>query len=593
MPLIEDRLLRPTKELVELMQARARVSVATDTHAAKNPNGDRLLFLAFDEAANLFKSDGDVRFAALRRVLQLLNQFPIWSLFLSTKSQIDYLDPREKDDPSARIRQHKLSRFSPFIGIELDVEASRRLADPSLCPQELVKPLSDFATADHMTMFGRPLWLVYARQSYEAIRGMAAYKLLCGRSASEYSPSNRHHVFAAMAARLCLDPCMNNEEATALANEAVNSHLRVVVGMDSSSGWITTVTPSEPIVADAVAEILSVGGKWPSSVHTLAYDLFSKGLVDKGLKGELFSRLLLVLARDVVLANNLPQDFRWSQHFPLSKFLETLYASKFIQDLESPRREKRRQSSATTLPGSFSSAVLNFSHFTSTDQCLKRDTIRDLLHNLMRQQAALQLCHGQQYWDLLIPIYFGEPSAPFDPSALSAVVVQVKNRHDATSLKVDGPEYDDFFGISDTSANPVLCLLLDLESTPTGRETVKLMRNGTQSRVFGIHSRGSSSTIFGCLKRIPGMEDACRELFRVVGPREAQEEDICSHNLVFRYHGWRERFPRMYEAGGEQQAEALSDEEMECSEGEEDGGDLEMGDADAGERGMGDEDHAE
>jgi hypothetical protein len=547
-----------------------------------------LLFLAFDEAANLFKSDDDVRFTALRRVLRLLNQFPIWSLFLSTKSRIEYLDPPEKADPSGRIRNQRLSRITPFIGIELDVEASRRLADPSLCPQELVKPLCDFATAGHMTMFGRPLWLVYARQSYEAIRGMAAYKLLCGRS--DYSPSDKHHVFAAMASRLCLDPCMNNEEATALAHEAVNSHLRVVVGIDSSSGWMTTVTPSEPIVADAVAEILAAPGKWPSSVRTLAHDLLSKGLVDKGLKGELFARLLLILARDVVLANTPPKDFKWSQHFTLSKFLDTLYASKCIQDLDSPRPEKRRRSRATSFSASFANAVLNFSHFTSTDQCLKRDTIRDLLHNLMRQQAALQLCHGQIHWDLLIPIYFGKPSAPFDPSALSAVVVQVKNRHRATPLNINGSEYDDFFGTSDTSANPVLCLYLDLESTPTGRQRVQLKRNGKQSRVFGIYSRGASSTTFGCLKQIPGMEDACQEFFRVVGPREAPEQDICSHNLVFRYHGWRERFPRMYKAGGEQQAEAASDEEMGSSDGEEDGGDLKMEDADAGIEGMGEGD---
>jgi hypothetical protein len=388
MRLIEYHLLGPTQALMDLMQAR--IDVVTDTPAADISGRDPLLFLAFDEAANLFKSDDDLRFAGLCRVLRLLNQFPIWSLFLSTKSRIEYLDPAEKADPSARIRSRRLSRISPFIGIELDVEASRRLADPRLCPQELEKPLCDFATAGHMSMFGRPLWLVYARHPYESIRDMAGYKLLCGRY--DYSPSDKHHVFAAMASRLCLDPCMNNEEATALANEAVNSHLRVVVGIDSSSGWMTTVTPSEPIVADAVAEILAAEGKWPSSVRTLAHDLLSKGLVDKGLKGELFSRLLLILARDVVLANTPTQDFKWSQHFTLSKFLETLYASKCIQDLDSPRPEKRRRSRATSFSASFANAVMNFSHFTSTDQCLKRDSIRDLLHNLMRQQAALQLC---------------------------------------------------------------------------------------------------------------------------------------------------------------------------------------------------------
>ena len=61
---------------------------------------------------------------------------------------------------------------------------------------------------------------------------MARYKLLCGQDGD--SVANKHHVFAAMASRLCLDPSMNNEEATALAKEAVSSHLRVAVGTVNS-----------------------------------------------------------------------------------------------------------------------------------------------------------------------------------------------------------------------------------------------------------------------------------------------------------------------------------------------------------------------
>ena len=525
----------------------------TNTPAAEKSDQGPFIFLAFDEAANLFKSDNDVRYAALRRVLRLLNEFPIWSLFLSTKSRIESLDPPAKVDPSARIRNQRLSTISPFVGIELDVEASRRLSHRDLCSKELEKPLSHFATADHMSMFGRPLWLVYARGSYESIQGMARYKLLCGQDV--YKVSNKHHVFAATASRLCLDPCMNNEEATKLAREAVNSHLRVVVGIDSSSGWMTTVTPSEPIVVDAVAEILMTEDNWRPTVYTLAQDLLSKGLIEKGLKGELFSRLLLILARDVLLANKDPApEFRFSQHFPLSQFLDALYGVHDRSHIKNHHEIKRISSSPT-----FASALMNFSHFTRTDQSLTRDTIRDLLHNLMRQQAALQLCPNQKHWDLLIPIYFGEPTAPFLPSDLSAVFVQVKNRHRATRLDIKESDYGELFGASDASRNPVLCLYLDLESTPTDRERVEVSQNEGQPWVFGIYSRGAKSTMFSCLNKISGMEDACREFFRAVGPRKApEEEDICSHNLAFRYHGWRERFPQMHEVPGEQ-AEAVSD----------------------------------
>ena len=101
-----------------------------------------------------------------------------------------------------------------------------------------------------------------------------------------------------------------------LAKEAVNSHLRVVVSIDPSSRWMTTVTPSEPIVVDAVAEILMAEENWRPSVYTLARDLLGKGLIENGLKGGLFSRLLLILARDVLLANTAMDptpDFRFSR----------------------------------------------------------------------------------------------------------------------------------------------------------------------------------------------------------------------------------------------------------------------------------------
>ena len=114
-PVVQDRLLSPTKVLMDLIQ---RTEVATNNPAAEKSDGDPLLFLAFDEAANRFKIENDVWFAALRRVLRLLNDYPIWSLFLSTKSRIEYWDPPEKEDPSSRIRSQRLSRICPFIGIQ-------------------------------------------------------------------------------------------------------------------------------------------------------------------------------------------------------------------------------------------------------------------------------------------------------------------------------------------------------------------------------------------------------------------------------------------------------------------------------------------
>ena len=77
----------------------------------------------------------------------------------------------------------------------------------------------------------------------------------------------------------------------------------------------------------------------------------------------------------------------------------------------------------------FATAMLNFSHFTSTETTGLRGECRtDLLHDLMRQCAALQLVFAEPVWNLLIPIYFGDPKTAFDVEKLSVVLISVKNK---------------------------------------------------------------------------------------------------------------------------------------------------------------------
>lgn len=67
---------------------------------------------------------------------------------------------------------------------------------------------------------------------------------------------NQH--FALPAARVLLDPIMRNPEAMELAQDAVNTHLRMVVAWDEATGVFATTAPSEPIVADVAASVLTM-----------------------------------------------------------------------------------------------------------------------------------------------------------------------------------------------------------------------------------------------------------------------------------------------------------------------------------------------
>jgi hypothetical protein len=313
--LVRSYLIQRARKLTDNLNQRYQVSGDTEadattcissggSRAATKPAKQLLLFV-FDEVANLWvTTDGKKTgnpFYALRRVLGNLKNIPIWSLLLSTQPTPGALFlPRELDS-SNRMPHERLSTLEPFLGLQLDVAAEEAVSTKEGFEEERKKPMSQFATVKHMTMFGRSLWRAYRNVSPSSLRDFALTKLTHNIG---YDAENKHHVFAALASRLCLDVCTKEAEAIALAHEAVNSYLRIIISIDTSEKSnsenplqrMETVTPSEPIVAEIVAEELCKGTNWSSSISILA-NLLNRGLVEKGLKGELFARLLCILAR--------------------------------------------------------------------------------------------------------------------------------------------------------------------------------------------------------------------------------------------------------------------------------------------------------
>jgi hypothetical protein len=171
---------------------------------------------------------------------------------------------------------------------------------------------------------------------------------------------------------------------------------------------------------------------------------------------------------------------------------------------------------------------MNFTHFTSTEVSLKGATISDLLHKLLRQQAALQLAYRQPVWDILIPVYFGDRYQDFDPARALAVLISVKNgtRPSPFSLQSDMHHYADFVHTED----PILFILMDLGTTknevvvsglpkaqpqaqsqaqqpqnvqPKAKEAKKAKKAQPKVRkikqnLFGIHALGADAKTYSC-----------------------------------------------------------------------------------------------
>lgn len=147
-----------------------------------------MVLFVFDETAYLTKKSTRIDctfYLALCRVLGLLGQYPIWALFLSTQPHIEHFAQVNSADSSSQIREGVLARVNPFCGLQMDIEMNKRYNNAGLRGVDMRKPLSQFATPEHMAMYGRPLWLVY-NNSPILLRHMVICKLLNVHDGSKF-----------------------------------------------------------------------------------------------------------------------------------------------------------------------------------------------------------------------------------------------------------------------------------------------------------------------------------------------------------------------------------------------------------------------
>jgi hypothetical protein len=162
-------------------------------------------------------------------------------------------------------------------------------------------------------------------------------------------------------------------------------------------------------------------------------EFIQKGFVDKGLKGELYGRLLCCIAIDALYREALHVAAKEKMpprtaSYTLRRFLLSLYGKEhaaYIDVIESVLLDTR----------------INFTHFAVTEEPLTPDVLPTLLRDLLRSRAALQLSFGQEYIDLIIPGYQGLEDEELDPQKCVYVGVQIKAKSKATLprsvLKVD------------------------------------------------------------------------------------------------------------------------------------------------------------
>jgi hypothetical protein len=478
-------------------------------------------FFVVDEVSLLDKIDRRL-FPALRRILRLLQALPIWTFVLDTTSGLAALAPADEHDGSSRVIDGGLDRVNPFFALSMDVELHRRLQEPELKRKELQKCLSEYGTVAHMSLLGRPLWAIYRELDANKVRSVALVKLLGGRKI--YDPNSKDHVFALLASRVCLAPCTRSTAANELSRTAVSFHLRLIASIDLKRGRTLTITPSEPLVSEAAAHCLYKN--WPATIQAFTEQLLAPGLLDAGLGGELYSRMVFIMAKDATAEDAQAKakptrqkqyGLSYAQPAMLWDFILKLFGG-LLHNLPSEFNT------------AFEGARVNFTHFISTDTQLSKPDNPELLHQLLYSHAALQLVGNQAYWDLMIPVYLGDPSKSFDTNRLTCLVVQIKNRdHRKSEFAINLDQYD----LLSIGKNPILFLQLELGLSKPG------LNHMVDDHVYAIRVTGKGRSTYKFLTK--EVESALDSMLTELGPcfegGKGEKEIVARYDRI-RGHGW-------------------------------------------------------
>src|SRR5436305_8596357 len=134
--------------------------------------------------------------------------------------------------------------------------------------------------------------------------------------------------------------------------------------MDHDTGFLHTLTPLEPVLAKAAMEHRCQNENWSNSIQILTEELLDKGLIDRGHKGELYARLMLVLAHDWLREKEPHQNFNptFKPTFTVQGFLIALY-------------NEHHHKSILQIPSQILDAEINFNHFAPACENLSLEVI--------------------------------------------------------------------------------------------------------------------------------------------------------------------------------------------------------------------------
>ncbi|KAH9902800.1 hypothetical protein C8Q73DRAFT_671815 [Cubamyces lactineus] len=399
--------------------------------------------------------DGSSCYDVLLSALQDFGPYnPYFTISLSTHSRLDLGAPMYRRVHSARGVGPYAFHQAPWTEVPFDCSISLR-GRPIYRPGTIT--LDDAATAEYMAKYGRPVFDARLQAVKEAglqdsVAGIIdfAFTKLVGRTPEEYVQVSRAHndaaadvnilslgvELAALATRVLLDFDISRESARDVMHNLLSNHTLIASSIPQHREYMRAGTPSEPILAHAAAKLMNEFGL--DLVRSLT-EGFKHGLLDKGQRGELVARLLLIFAHDKAQApqrslSDPAAATNWSRKVPVLTFLKALLTAGHHESIRDCfPANARHVNQPVTLDKAFDGAYVRFSHFVRLGSKVMVDTHAGAA--ALARGMAFQGYHSQPSWDVAIPVLMKDTQ--IDPSHVTFILIRVKARATKASVFVE------------------------------------------------------------------------------------------------------------------------------------------------------------
>jgi hypothetical protein len=295
--------------------------------------------------------------------------------------------------------------------------------------------------------------------------------------------------------RLTLDYEPRRESTRSMEADLVASHMRIAYSVPKSREYLYSGYPSEPLLAEAAAQQMhTFRSHNQDAILEILVENMQSGLLDKGERGELVARELLVSAYDRAVeqaytkpgsrTSASPVPF-YSAGVSLITFINELFTAVYANNILDGR--PNNVSSQEKFRDAFKDAKVRFTHFARMAD--NSATTTEAVWPMLIRSAAILTRPGETGVDIILPVLLSDEA--ICEEVVTGVLVQIKRRRvkgTMAAYEIDQRSIGFFPKKTSLHKRPYISLVMELgvqrKPNPVATTHVKTKVNATtQPRV--------------------------------------------------------------------------------------------------------------